>query len=104
MKFTITMVAPVGRFMMKDIYIPAITEDIAIKDEKTMVFLKPFAIWSAVTAGNIRRADVSIIPTTLIARTTVIPVRRTSMEFIFFVFIPVTFANSSSKVVEKYSL
>lgn len=78
-KFTITIVAPVGRFMTKEINIPKITEDTAIPDEMNRAILNPFAICSAVTAGRIKSDDVSIIPTTFMARTTVIPVMRASM-------------------------
>ena len=75
-----------------------------VNEESIMAFLKLFAIWRAVTAGSISKAEVSMMPTTFMVRTTVIPVRRTRRELIFLTLIPDMLANSSSKVVEKYSL
>jgi hypothetical protein len=102
-KFTITMVAPVGRLRTKEAEMPMITDTMPHSDDTTMVFRKLRAICSAVTGGRMRRDEVSIIPTIFMARTTVIPVKRTRMAFIFPVSIPDIRANSSSKAVEKCS-
>jgi hypothetical protein len=102
-KFMMTIVAPAGRFRIKEAKIPDVTERMPERAEIMIVVLKPFAICRAVTGGRIRRAEMSIIPTTFMARTTVSAMRRTRILFIWPVFIPDAFADSSSKVMERSS-
>jgi len=99
-----TIVAPVGRSRKKDKAIPSITEAIADNEAVTITALKLLASWSAVTAGNISNAEINIIPTTFMDKTTVTAVRRTKIELMNLVLIPETFAESSSKVMDKSSL
>ncbi len=104
MKFIRTIVAPVGRSREKETRIPETTETIADNEAVNITALKLFAIWSAVTAGNISNAEMSMIPTTFMDKTTVTAVRRTNIVLIDSVFMPEAFAESSSKVMDKSSL
>ena len=89
-----------GRLITKEIKIPKITDNTPTIEAITIVILKPFAICNAVTDGMIKRADMSIIPTILMASTTVNEVNSTRMVFIVFVLTPDAFADSSSKVMD----
>lgn len=103
MKFMMTIVAPVGRSRNNDKIIP-VTTDVTADNEATIIIaLKLFAIWSAVTAGNMSNAEMSMIPTTFMDRTTVTAVSRIKSVLINFVFMPEAFAESSSKVMESSS-
>jgi hypothetical protein len=99
-----TIVAPVGRSRKKERKIPEITETIADNEAVNITALKLLAIWSAVTAGNISNAEMSMMPTTFMDKTTVTAVRRTNNVLIDLVFMPEVFAESSSKVMDKSSL
>lgn len=103
MKLMMTIVAPAGKLSTKEANIPNITERIPEKAEMIIVVLKLFATCRAVTGGRMRRAEMSMIPTTFIARTTVSAVRRTRTLFMRSVFIPDAFADSSSNVIERSS-
>jgi hypothetical protein len=61
--FIITIVAPVGKFSIKDKNIPVITDKIEIIKELTIIFLKLSAICKELIAGNIIRLDINIAPT-----------------------------------------
>ena len=98
-----TIVAPVGRSATRARNTPRITEKTPLTDAIMIVILKPRVICRAVTGGRMRRDDMSIIPTTLIARTTVRDVRSTRIVFMAFVLTPLAFADSSSKVMERRS-
>jgi len=52
-----TIVAPVGRFIMNEIAMPPTTEMTPNRHATSMAVLNPFAICSDVTAGRIKRAD-----------------------------------------------
>jgi hypothetical protein len=103
MKFMMTMVAPVGRSKWSETITPATTEITAENEAAIISVLKLFAIWRAVTAGKMSNAEMSIIPTTFMDRTTVTAVSRTKIVLISFVFMPEAFAESSSKVMERRS-
>ena len=103
MKLMMTIVAPAGKLSKKEANIPNITERIPERAETIIVALKLFAICKAVTGGRMRRAEMSMIPTTFIARTTVSAMSRTRTLFMRSVFIPDAFADSSSKVMERSS-
>ncbi len=99
-----TIVAPVGRFRISEMKIPPMT---AINETQAAISMAPLklrASCSAVTAGRMSRAETSMIPTTLMVRTTVMAVRRARIVLSLSVPIPDTRANSSSKVIEKISL
>jgi hypothetical protein len=103
MKLIMTIVAPVGRSRKNEEMIPDSTEIIAVNEAVKMTALKLLAIWRAVTAGNIINAEMSIIPTTFMDRTTVTAVRRTNSVLMSFVLMPEAFAESSSKVIDRSS-
>ena len=69
-----------------------------------MVVLKPRATWSAETAGRISSAEISMMPTTFMASTTVRAVRSTSTALMSSALIPDVSARSSSKVMANRSL
>ena len=102
-KLRMTIVAPVGRSNARERNIPEITDITPHTEAITIVILKPLATWRAVTGGRIRRDEMSIMPTTRMARTTVIDVNNTRIPLIVFVFIPLTFADSSSNVIDRSS-
>lgn len=104
MKLVRTIVAPVGRSRKKETTIPETTETIADNEAVNITALKLLAICRAVTAGNISNAEISMIPTTFMDKTTVTAVRRTNNVLIDFVFMPEVFAESSSNVMDKSSL
>jgi hypothetical protein len=104
MKLIRTIVAPVGRSREKETAIPETTETTADNEAVSITALKLLAIWRAVTAGNISNAEMSMIPTTFMDKTTVTAVRRTNIVLMDSVFIPEAFAESSSKVMDKSSL
>ena len=104
MKLIRTIVAPVGRSRKKENVIPDITEIMADAEAANITALKLLAIWRAVTAGNMSKAEISIIPTTFMDKTTVTAVRRTNNILMNFVLIPDAFAESSSRVIDKSSL
>ena len=104
MKLIMTIVAPVGRSRKNDMMIPETTEIMAVTEAANMTALKLLAIWRAVTAGNMINAEISIMPTTFMDRTTVTAVRRTNNVLMNFVFMPEAFAESSSKVMDRSSL
>ena len=88
MKLINTINPPVGRFMMNEPKIPIITEIVAKQQDAMMVALKLRATWSAETAGSISRAEMSMMPTTFMARTTVSAVISTSTVFMVVVRMP----------------
>jgi hypothetical protein len=96
MKLIKTIVAPVGRSRKKEKTIPEMTEANADTEAIIITDLKLLAIWRAVTEGNISNAEISIMPTTFMDKTTVTAVRRTNIELMNFVLMPETFAESSS--------
>ena len=59
------MVAPVGKFSVKEKNIPVTTEIIEMVIEVKIIFLKLSAICKALVAGNIIRLDISKAPTIL---------------------------------------
>jgi len=91
-----TIVAPVGRSRKKEETIPEMTAANADTEATVITALKLLAIWRAVTAGNISKAEINIIPTTFMDKTTVTAVRRTNIKLMTFVLMPETFAESSS--------
>ena len=99
-----TIVAPVGRSRKNERTIPETTEVIADNDAANMTALKLLAIWRAVTAGNMSNAEMSIIPTTFMDKTTVTAVSKTKIVLMNFVLMPDAFAESSSNVMERSSL
>jgi hypothetical protein len=102
-KFITTIIAPVGILRKKEINIPLITAIMDVIAEIIIVILNPLATCNAVTEGNIINAEISIMPTTLIERTTVIAVSTTSIMLMILTFMPATLACSSLKVMEKRS-
>lgn len=104
MKLIMTIVAPVGRSRKNERTIPETTEVIADNDAANMTALKLLAIWRAVTAGNMSNAEMSIIPTTFMDKTTVTAVSKTKIVLMNFVLMPDAFAESSSNVMERSSL
>jgi len=93
---TITIVAPVGRFKIKENIIPKKTEKIENKIDIINVALKPGFSCKALTVGKMIILETSIVPTTLIPIDIVIAVRIAIIVFINFVFKPMTRAKSSS--------
>ena len=102
-KLTSTTVAPVGIFTKKEINIPQSKAKAALSEDKKSALLKLRAICRAVTAGRIRRDEISIIPTTRTERTTVMAVRITRRVFIFFVETPLICASCSLNESETRS-
>ncbi len=86
------MVAPAGMSRKNETVMPANTETTANKTETSKARLKLFEICKAETAGSIRSADTSIIPTTFIASTTVIAVSEVMIIFTKLVLMPVALA------------
>lgn len=103
-KLTITIVAPVGRSRQYDIAMPDTTEITAERDEITKVARKLFDNCRAVTGGSMMSADISMIPTTFMDKTTVTAAINTNIVLTSLEFIPEATADSSSKVKEKRSL
>jgi len=95
------MVAPVGTLSSNERKMPIQTESTATVPATTMVPLKLLAAWKAVTAGMMRRADVSMMPTSFIVSTTVTAVSTARRELIRPVLMPEVRANSSSKDMER---
>ena len=102
-KLRMTIVAPVGRSAANERNTPRMTDRTPLPEATMIVILKPLATWRAVTGGSMRSDDMSIIPTTRIARTTVSDVRRTRIALMVFVLTPLALADSSSKVIERSS-
>ena len=71
---SITIVAPVGKFIIKDMNTPKTTQDTDTADETRIVLLKPLDTCRAVTVGNIIRLEISMVPTTRMPSTIVIEV------------------------------
>ena len=102
-KLMMTMVAPAGRFNIKDTNIPRITEMSPVEAETRIVALKLLETCSAVTGGKISNAEISMMPTTFIASTTVRLMSRTRILFICSVLMPDVLADSSLNVVANRS-
>jgi hypothetical protein len=102
-KFSITMVAPVGKFSPKETKIPPMTDTTPTREEMRREALKPLETCKEVTAGRMRSAEVNRIPTAFIVSTTVTAVRRNRIVFILRVLIPVALADSSSNVMDTRS-
>ena len=103
-KFTITTVAPVGESSINEENIPimnAITETIA---EVITTAPKLLHTRRAERAGKIIRLDISIAPIIRIPITLVTAVKTAIRELKRVVFVPVAFANESSKVIAKILL
>lgn len=98
------MLAPAGKSAKKEIEMPIKTDNTDNITAAIIASLNPLTICRAVTAGKINKAETSITPTTLVAKTTVMAVKKVRIKFILLVLIPDTFAYSSSKVVENKSL
>ena len=75
-----TIVAPAGISNKKDRVIPDKTDMTASSAAIGVAPLKPLATCRAVTAGRISRAEISMMPTTLMASTTVTAVRRSKPD------------------------
>ena len=97
------MVAPVGRLRRNEDVIPKSTERSETIAPINIAVLKLRANCSAVTEGRIRSAETSITPTIFTDKTTVTAVSKVRSIFIEFVFTPVVYAYSSSKVAENKS-
>src|SRR5450756_2308317 len=72
----ITIVAPAGKSRKNEAVTPTNTDVIDTRTATTIAPRNPFAICRAVTAGKINKAEANMIPTTLIANTTVRAVRE----------------------------
>lgn len=86
------IVAPAGQSRYKEALMPIKTASKAETEDIIMAILNPLEICKAAAAGIIRRAETSIMPTTLIAKTTVIPIKVIKIKFILCVLMPDAFA------------
>ncbi len=101
-KLRMTIVAPVGRSRLgKKIF--KNNRYNAARGNNNNCHFEAFRHLEGCYGGRISRDDMSIIPTTRMARTTVIDVNNTRIPLIVFVFIPLTFADSSSNVIDRSS-
>lgn len=98
-----TIEAPLGRSRSKDNMIPKTTDTTEKNAESAKAILNPLDSCNEETAGMTRRDDTSMMPTALVAITTVTAVNIKSMEFILPAGIPEIFAYSSSIVTATRS-
>ena len=73
--FKKTIVAPAGKFFMKEMKMPEITQNTDTIEEITSVERNPLETCSAVTVGKRIRLEMSRVPTTRMPREMVMEVR-----------------------------
>ena len=103
-KFTITIVAPVGVAYMYEIIKPTVNEiiEIIILDITTLLNFLKYCIDESV--GNIIKLEIYNEPINLIPSTTVTEHRLAKIILYKFVFIPIDLANLSSNVIANILL
>ena len=99
-----TTVAPVGESKAKDIRSPKIKDTAEVTAERTITAPKLLQTLREERAGKMIRLEISIAPIIRIPKTMVIAVKIAINELKRFVFVPVAFANDSSKVIAKILL
>lgn len=87
-KLVMIIVAPAGQSRYSEALIPIKTASKATAMELIIALLKLLEICRAAEAGIINSAETSMIPTTLIAKTTVMPVKVIKIKFKRFVLMP----------------
>jgi hypothetical protein len=99
-----TILAPVGIPQTIENHIPRIKQSDEIIADSSIRFLKLFAIFLAITAGNITKLEISNVPIILMPSTTVKAVRKEIKNWYKLTLIPVALANDSSAVIKNRRL